>query len=169
MEMVKPDATQARSGAPRLEDRSGMDWTVHEGRVRSGGAGNGFQENGVSDLTYTNPFKQKIERAWYKGQFVFAIEGEVMHLSGKDEVKSAKEYQPVYDVELNDNGWRKSHKPVKGQYNIYASIPGDKDYSAVWKFYYVIVPKDYEPNSLRSEQDCLDSGYEIRVSNYYQN
>ena len=31
------------------------------------------------------------------------------------------------------------------------------------------LPRDYEPNSLRSEQDCLASGYEIRKSTVVEN
>lgn len=39
-----------------------------------------------------------------------------------------------------------------------------KKYSAIWQFNYVIVPRGYIPNTLRSERDCLRSGYEIRKS-----
>jgi hypothetical protein len=42
-------------------------------------------------------------------------------------------------------------------------------YSPLWRFNYVIVPRDYEPNSFRSEQDCLSSGYEIRQSTVIEN
>jgi hypothetical protein len=44
-----------------------------------------------------------------------------------------------------------------------------KKYSAIWQFNYVIVPRDYEPNSFRSERDCLRSGYEIRRSLVFEN
>jgi len=44
-----------------------------------------------------------------------------------------------------------------------------KKYSPIWQFNYVIVPRDYVANSLRSERDCLRSGYEIRQSQMFEN
>jgi hypothetical protein len=44
-----------------------------------------------------------------------------------------------------------------------------KTYSPIWQFNYVIVPRDYAPNALRSERDCLKSGYEIRRSAVFEN
>jgi hypothetical protein len=58
---------------------------------------------------------------------------------------------------------------VLGQLNIYDSIPGMKKYSPIWQFNYVIVPRDYVPNTLRSERDCLRSGYEIKRSRVFEN
>ncbi len=169
MAKTNPEASQAQNGAPELKKRSGKGWTIHEGRIRASGGGKQFQESGVTDLTYDNPFSQEVERAWYKGKLVYAIEGEPMMITDRDRIKWAKEYQPVHEVKLDDKGWLESAKKIEGQYNIYDTVPGDKGYSAIWKFYYVIVPQDYQPNTLRSEQDCLDSGYEIRESSYYEN
>ena len=42
-------------------------------------------------------------------------------------------------------------------------------YSPLWLFNYVIVPRDYVANTLRSEADCLSSGYEIRRSTVIEN
>jgi hypothetical protein len=44
-----------------------------------------------------------------------------------------------------------------------------KKYSPIWQFNYVIVPRDYVANTLRSERDCLRSGYEIRRSLDFEN
>ena len=44
-----------------------------------------------------------------------------------------------------------------------------KKYSPIWRFNYVIVPRDYVPNALRSERDCLASGFEIRRSRVFEN
>ena len=44
-----------------------------------------------------------------------------------------------------------------------------EQYSPLWQFNYVIVPRDYEPNSLRSEGDCLDSGFPIEKSTEVEN
>ncbi len=92
-----------------------------------------------------------------------------MMITDRDRVEWAKEYQPVHEGKLDDKGWLESARKVEGQSNIYDTVPGDKGYSAILKFYYVIVPQDYQPNTLRSEQDCLDSGYEIRESSSYEN
>jgi hypothetical protein len=48
-------------------------------------------------------------------------------------------------------------------------VPGMENYSPIWQFNYVIVPRDYQANTLRSERDCLDSGYPIRRSNVFEN
>jgi hypothetical protein len=42
-------------------------------------------------------------------------------------------------------------------------------YSPLWQFNYVVVPRDYEPNTLRSEADCLNSGYAIHRSTVVEN
>ncbi len=42
-------------------------------------------------------------------------------------------------------------------------------YSALWQFNYVVVPRGYEVNSLRSEADCLRSGYRIEKSTIVEN
>ena len=84
--------------------------------------------------------------------------------------KVAQEYLVVYAVELDDQG-----KPVRepervpGQYNIYDSIPGMEKYSPIWQFNYVVVPLSYVANTLRSEADCLSSGYPILRSNVFEN
>ncbi len=58
---------------------------------------------------------------------------------------------------------------VEDQYNIYDSVPGMEKYSPLWQFNYVVVPQDYEPNTLRSEEDCLSSGYPIQKSTIVEN
>jgi hypothetical protein len=125
----------------------------------------------VEDLDYNNPYGYRIERVWFDGRVVFATEaGEVDVDEAK--VKVAQEYQVVYDVELDDGGkLREGTEPerVEGQLNIYDSVPGMERYSPIWRFNYVIVPRDYVANTLRSEADCLRSGYEIRRSRVFEN
>ena len=169
MAKVNPEVSQAAHNPPDLKLRQGQGWTINEGRASTSGGGQEFHSDGVIDLNYNNPFGYTIERAWYEGKIVYAIVGEKMHVEDTEKIKVAKEYQPVYEVELDDKGWVVSRKEVPGQFNIYDSVPGQPGYSAIWKFYFVIVPKDFEPNSLRSVQDCLDSGYDIRESNFYRN
>src|SRR5205807_10619588 len=86
------------------------------------------------------------------------------------ETRVAQEYQMVYSVELDERG-RSVDAPraVPGQLNIYDTVPGMDRYSPIWQFNYVVVPRDYTPNALRSEGDCLNSGYQILKSNDFEN
>jgi hypothetical protein len=159
-----------RAGEPLPEDQiEGSGWQVHQGEARSGATPAGFASSGVEDLTYNNPFAQTIERVWFDGHVVYAADqGEVDIDPAR--VKVAQEYQIVYGVDLNEHGKPTSEpQAVTGQYNIYDSIPGMDEYSPIWQFNYVIVPRDYEPNRLRSESDCLTSGYRIVRSNVFEN
>ena len=166
------------SEVPRvpLEEEEGV-WCVREGDLTPEGPRESFRPDGVEALTYDNPFGMEIERVWFDGRVVYAVE------SGEVEIdfdvnreargnKVAQEYQVVYSVELDERGKLKDGREperVPGQYNIYDSVPGMEKYSALWQFNYVLVPRDYEPNSLRSEADCLESGYRIEKSTVVEN
>ena len=120
-------------------------------------------------VDYNNPYRYKIERIWWDGKIVFASEQGELEVDPK-KVKVAQEYQIVYSVALDAKGkLRREPARVEGQYNIYDSIPGMKKYSPIWQFNYVIVPRDYTVNSLRSEKDCLASGYPIKRSTVFEN
>ena len=58
---------------------------------------------------------------------------------------------------------------VEGQYTIYDTKPGDPGYSPLWRHNYVIVPRDYRPQTLRSKEDVLRSGYPIEGSDKITN
>ena len=120
-------------------------------------------------VDYNNPYRYKIERIWWDGKIVYASEQGELEVDPK-KVKVAQEYQLVYKVALDKKGkLRGEPERVKGQYNIYDSIPGMRKYSPIWQFNYVIVPRDYTANTLRSEKDCLKSGYEIKRSTVFEN
>ena len=143
-------------------------WKLEHGNLSSGPRAEPWRQD-TEDLTYSNPFGQEIERVWFDRRVVFATElGELdIDLS---KVKVAQEYQVVYDVQLDDEG-KLVREPdrVEGQFNIYDSVPGMEKYSPLWQFNYVVVPRDYEPNTLRSEADCLNSGYAIHRSTVVEN
>jgi hypothetical protein len=130
-----------------------------------------YRRDGTENLTYNNPYKLEIERVWFDGKVVYAVEQGELDVD-LERVKVAQEYQVVYGVELDDHGKLKDGKEperVDGQYNIYDSVPGMDKYSPLWQFNYVVVPRDYEANRLRSEADCLNSGYPIKKSNVVEN
>lgn len=125
----------------------------------------------IEQLDYNNPYGYDIERVWFDGHVVFASEQGELDVD-EEKVKVAQEYQIVYAVELDRDGklnGGKEPERVDGQLNIYDSVPGMKKYSPIWQFNYVIVPRDYKANTLRSERDCLESGYEIRKSRVFEN
>ena len=158
------------------DEDSGV-WTLAEGDPSLQGEVESFRPDGVERLTYNNPYGLEIERVWFDGKVVYAIESGELELDFDDNrvaqgSKVAQEYQPVFAVELDEQGKLKDDREperVEGQYNIYDSVPGMDIYSPLWQFNYVIVPRDYEPNTLRSEADCLGSGYPIEKSTIVEN
>jgi hypothetical protein len=154
--------------AEAVSEVEGPGWTVAAGEVGRGGQ-SAWRGDGVEALTFNNPFGQVMERVWFDGKVVFAVDlGAVV--VDPAAVKVAQEYQPVFAAELDEDG-RAVRPPeqVPGQLNIYDTVPGMDRYSPIWQFNYVIVPRSYEPNSLRSEADCLNSGYPILKSNDFEN
>jgi hypothetical protein len=152
-------------------------WSIQEGTVIQRPPGTAYREDGTEDLTYNNPYNLEVERVWFDGHIVYAVEqGEVMlefdEQRNAVNNKVAQEYQVVNDVELDQTGKLNDGKEpsrVEGQYNIYDSVPGMPNYSPLWQFNYVIVPRDYVANSIRSEADCLKSGYPIQKSTIVEN
>lgn len=153
-------------------------WALRDGSPVKQGDVEPYGDDGIERLTYSNPYSLEVERIWFDGKVVYAIEcGEVeLEFDRKRAVrgnnKVAQEYQVVYDVELDDDGklvGDEEPERVEGQYNIYDSVPGMKKYSPLWQFNYVVVPRDYEANTLRSEADCLASGYPIEKSTIVEN
>jgi len=160
------------SAGPRplpADEAEGGGWSVAGGEVRVGGERVAFRPDGVEALDFNNPFGQVMERVWFDGKLVFAVDLGQVDVD-RERVKVAQEYQIVYDVELDEQGkLTRDPEMVPGQYNIYDSVPGMEQYSPIWQFNYVVVPRDYRANALRSEQDCLASGYRILHSDVFEN
>ena len=152
------------------KDRTEGVWAIRAGTARAKQR-KARKLGAVEDLDYNNPYRFKIERVWFEGHVVFATEQGELEVDPK-RVKVAQEYQVVYSVKLTPGGrLKKGTEPdrVPGQLNIYDSIPGMKKYSAIWQFNYVVVPRDHKANTLRSERDCLASGYPIHKSRVFEN
>lgn len=144
-------------------------WKIMDGKIRSGSGNAGYSSEGVERLDYSNPYGQNLERVWFDGKLVFALDAGEIEVDPA-QVKVAQEYQIVYSVDLDgQNKKRSTPAQVPGQLNIYDSVPGMAKYSPIWQFNYVVVPGDYEVNRLRSEADCLKSGYPIKKSNDFEN
>jgi hypothetical protein len=167
---VAPPPIAPAAGAPLPPtDNEGPGWTVRGGEARFGLPPAGIRAAGVEALDYNNPFAQTLERVWFDGKLVFALDCGPVDVDPQ-KVRVAQEYQLVYDVALDDAG-KLAGDPevVTGQYNIYDSVPGMAKYSPIWQFNYVVVPRDYRPNTLRSQADCRSSGYPIRRSAEFEN
>jgi hypothetical protein len=157
------------------EEEEGV-WCIRGGELTREQTREPFRSDGIEDLTYDNPWAFEIERVWFDGKVVFAVESGEVELEFDDQRRAvgnkvAQEYQIVYGVELDEHGKLAAGEPerVDGQYNIYDSVPGMPQYSPLWQFNYVIVPREYKPNTLRSEADCLASGFPIEKSTVVEN
>lgn len=118
----------------------------------------------TSDLTYSNPHRQRVGPRWVRGEVVWAMPLGVVHVDPA-QTKWAKEYVVVYSVDGNDG----RPERVPEQYGIYDSRPGDAHYSPIWRYHYVVVPRDYQANTLRSEDDVLGAGHPVIQADMYTN
>jgi hypothetical protein len=116
-------------------------------------------------LAYSNPHKQRVGPRWVRGEVVFAMPLGIVTVD-PEQTRWAKEYVVVHSV---DGGPEGRPERVPGQFGIYDSRPGDPHYSPIWRYNYVLVPRDYVANTLRSEEDCLNSGFPIIESDVYTN
>jgi hypothetical protein len=94
--------------------------------------------------------------SWYKGQKIYYID------FGLVPFRSANFY---FFAEKHD----KQIVLLQDQYPILDSIPGSSDYSPVWRINYVFPPSDYKPNTIRSEDKLLTSGFQIRSTKKFLN
>jgi hypothetical protein len=162
------DAPETRAAGAPVDEAEGPNWIVRGGDVARGGRVD-WRSDGVEALDFNNPFGQVMERVWFDGKVCYAVDlGEVV--VDPSLVKVAQEYQIVYAVQLDAAG-RLIGAPeaVPEQLNIYDTVPGMEGYSPIWQFNYVVVPRGYAPNTLRSEKDCLNSGYQILRSQVFEN
>jgi len=99
-----------------------------------------------------------------RGEIVFAMPQGIIHVD-PDKQKLAKEFVVVYNIDGPDG----RPERVPEQYGIYDFRPGDPNYSPVWRYSCVVVPRDYQPNTLPSKEDILNSGFEVVQADIYTN
>jgi hypothetical protein len=116
------------------------------------------------ELTYSNPHQQRVGPRWVRGEVVWAMPLGIVQVDPA-QTKWAKEFVVVYSLDGADG----RPERVPEQYGIYDSRPGDANYSPIWRYNYVIVPRDYTANALRSEDDVLQSGYQVIEADTYTN
>jgi hypothetical protein len=118
-------------------------------------------------LTYTNPFGQNIAPRWVNGEIVYRASFGPVEVDPKA-TKVAKEYITVYAAPKPGDPVTQVER-VTDQLAIYDTKPGDAGYSPIWHYHYVVVPRDYKPNTLRSEKDVLASGFPVVPVNHFSN
>jgi hypothetical protein len=144
-------------------------WTLSDGTLNPQWGRPQYRPDGVAAISYNNVFGQALEQVWFDGKLVYALDAGEVDIDPA-RVKVAQEYQIVHVVDLDEQRKKRAEPArVPGQLNIYDSVPGMDKYSPIWQFNYVVVPRDYQTNALRSEADCLGSGYQIIRSNDFEN
>ena len=58
---------------------------------------------------------------------------------------------------------------VEGQHNIIDVVPGDTGYSDLWEVNLVVVPEDYEADSIKSREEVESSGYDTMIPGLFVN
>lgn len=133
-------------------------------------SGNAFT-GGVENLQYNDPFGQKVHPAWYEGKMVYHLMLNASAVAPTFE-NVAKQYLFVYDDEFQNpttlEGLQKQPK-VPNQHVVFDSVPGDPHYSAIWRTYWVLVPRSYRGNDLRSLAGIAQSQFPVIESNFYVN
>lgn len=115
-----------------VDEEEGV-WCITAGDLSQRARPDVFRPDEVENLTYNNPYAMEIERIWFDGKVVFAVEsGEVEIEFDENRVakgnKVAQEYQVVYSVELDREGKLKDGKEperVERQYNAAESAERD--------------------------------------------
>lgn len=96
---------------------------------------------------------------WYDGDQVLYYD------LGTVKNKTAPIYVFYYENVTNDNGTMvPDQKMIVNNLadGVFETIPGDSGYTAYWRFEKVIVPMDFEPNTIKSKVDILASGYPVQ-------
>lgn len=164
-------ATTAAAAPALAQERHPHDHTVSSmrGPVVSGHPAPGVETvpwvDGLENLTYSNPFGQEIGPVWYHDRLGYAIHGGEIWID-PERTEWANQYMPVYSVAGGPDG---GPERVAGQHIIYDTAPGDEGYSPIWRHHWVVVPRDYESNSLRSVAAVRTSGYRLVTTDRYFN
>ncbi len=117
-----------------------------------------------STLEYSNPHHQVVHPRWAGGQVVWSNPCGPVSVD-PNTTTVADEYIVVYSMKGSDGMPEK----VEGQYTIYDTKPGDPGYSPLWRHNYVIVPRDFVPQTLSSKEDVLKSAYAIEATDKITN
>lgn len=126
-------------------------------------AGPRYVEN-VENLKYNNPFGQQLDPAWNEGNKVFHFF--LGAATTAPPYKVAMQYLPIRKSAYNGatttvDDFMRLVKNAKVGTVVFDSVPGDANYSPIWHNHWVLVPDDYQADTLRSVAQVQQSGYEV--------
>ncbi|MGH7907272.1 MAG: hypothetical protein ACREP6_11660 [Candidatus Binataceae bacterium] len=126
-------------------------------------AGTSAFVDGKENLKYNNPFHQKIEPVWIHGKECFHLD--LGATSTKPDYKIAEQYLVLYERDYRNppksvGEFVTQAKMIVGK-PIFDSDPNDANYSPIWHNNWVLAPKDYKIESLKSAQEVKSSGHKI--------
>lgn len=106
------------------------------------------------------PKQFDLVQGWYRGEDVVYYDFGMNSTTNGPAVVPAPIWAFIHGMDADGNP-----RFVEGQHNIIDVVPGDEGYSDLWAVNFVVVPEDYEPDSITSRAD-LDAmstsmGYEI--------
>ncbi|MBI2954333.1 MAG: hypothetical protein HYY30_08470 [Chloroflexi bacterium] len=126
----------------------------------------GDEEN----LKYNNPFRQEIRPTWYEDKKVYHLD--LGRTLTRPPFNVAEQYSFVYEDEYLAPSTMEQYDAqprVPGQLVVFDSVPGDPNYSPIWHNNFVLVPRDYQVNNIRSVDAINRSGYRVVDSPVYVN
>src|SRR5215213_4077055 len=84
-------------------------WSIQDGTAVQHPPIPVYRDDGTENLTYSNPYNLEVERVWFDGHVVYAVEQGELEIEFDEQRnargnKVAQEYQLVYAVELDEAG-----------------------------------------------------------------
>jgi|GEM_PF-2408644 len=121
-------------------------------------AGDDMMEVHDHDLGEAKQFD--LVQGWYRGEDVTYYDFGMNSQTSGAAVTPAPIWAFIHGMDASGNP-----QFVEGQHNIIDVVPGEEGYSDLWAVNFVVVPEDYEPDSIASRADLEEMGasmgYEI--------
>lgn len=136
----------------------GDDPTATPDNGGNGGDGNGGDGNGGEAQQFD------LVQGWYRGDEVVYYDFGMNSPASNGVVATAPIW--AFITGMDDDG---NPVFVEGQHNIIDVVPGDAGYSDLWEVNMVIVPEDYEADSITSADEVMEAGYEIMTPGAFVN
>ena len=120
----------------------------------------------INENDQINPPQSKVS-AWYNGQQKQII---VIGTNIKTDPQNPEKIAHA-NIYRFITGYDSNNQPqiLPGQYPIITSIPSSENYTPLCRIMYVMAPKNYQPNSIRSEQTLMQRGYQMMDSGRMMN
>jgi hypothetical protein len=118
----------------------------------------------AQDVLTAEPQTFGLTTGWYRGRETLYYDFGANTSSTED--GSAVIAAPIYALFTSADG---ELTPVEGQHNVIDVLPGQEGYSDLWQVFQVVVPDDYEADTVRSLAAIQEAGYEMTETDIYVN